>query len=304
MTQVRECCAHHEIGPAQNWRDYLILCKPRVVLLMLFTAWIGMYLASEGTLSFSLCFLALLGIALLSGSAATVNHIVERRTDALMQRTEHRPVATGRVRPQQAWIFAMALGISGFLTLYFGVNTLTALLTLATALGYALCYTLYLKPNTPQNIVLGGLFGAMPPLLGWTALTGSIDPQPLLLVLIIFTWTPAHFWALSVYRYSDYERAEIPMLPITHGIPYTKLYIFLYSVLTVASSLLVFAISLCSWIYLASALVLGAGLIYFSVRLFTAKNPRFPLLTFFYSMIYLFILFLAMAIDHFFLLNG
>ena len=304
MTHLSESYALKEPLYTQNWRDYLILCKPRVVLLMLFTAWIGMYLASQGTLSFSLCFLTLTGIALLSGAAATVNHIVERRTDALMKRTEQRPVATGRVRPKQAWIFALTLGTSGFFILYLGVNTLTALLTLATALGYALCYTLYLKPNTPQNIVLGGLFGAMPPLLGWTALTGSVDPEPLLLVLIIFTWTPAHFWALSVYRYSDYERAEIPMLPITHGIPYTKLYIFLYSVLTVASSLLIFAISLCSWIYLGAALILGAGLIYFAVRLFTAKNPRFPLLTFFYSMIYLFLLFLAMAIDHFFLLNG
>jgi len=287
-----------------SWRDYLILCKPRVVLLMLFTAWIGMYLASEGTISFSLWFLATLGIALLSSSAATINHVLERRTDALMQRTQQRPVATGRIPPHRAWIFAFVTGLLGFFSLYFYVNTITALLTLATAIGYALCYTLYLKPNTPQNIVLGGIFGAMPPLLGWTALRASIDPQPLLLVLIIFAWTPAHFWALSVYRYSDYERASIPMLPVTHGIPYTKLYILLYSILTVASSLLVFAIGLCTWIYLTSALILGAGLLYYAIRLFLKENHRLALITFFYSMIYLFALFLAMAADRYFLVNG
>lgn len=304
MNKMTGCCKHSETEDTQNWRDYLILCKPRVVLLMLFTAWIGMYLASEGTISFSLWFLTTLGIAFLSASAATVNHIVERRTDAMMERTQQRPVASGRVPPRRAWTFALVLGVLGFFILYLYVNTLTAFLTLATALGYALCYTLYLKPNTPQNIVLGGLFGAMPPLLGWTALTGSIDPQPLLLVLIIFVWTPAHFWALSVYRYSDYERASIPMLPVTHGIPYTKLYILLYSILTVASSLLVFAIGLCSWIYLTTALVLGAGLLYYALRLYTKENPRLALVTFFYSMLYLFILFLAMAVDRFFLFNG
>ncbi len=298
------CCKHKQQEASQSWRDYLILCKPRVVLLMLFTAWIGMYLASEGTLSFSLWFFATLGIALLSGSAATVNHVLERRTDALMERTQQRPVASGRIPPQRAWAFALILGVTGFLTLYCGVNTLTALLTLATAVGYALCYTLYLKPNTPQNIVLGGLFGAMPPLLGWTSVTHSVDPQPLLLVLIIFVWTPAHFWALSVYRYSDYERASIPMLPVTHGIPYTKLHILLYSILTVASSLLVFAIGLCSWLYLAVALLLNAGLLYYAIRLFTNQNARLALKTFFYSMLYLFILFLAMAADRFLLFNG
>jgi protoheme IX farnesyltransferase len=304
MKKMTPCSKSTATEGGESLRDYFILCKPRVVLLMLFTAWIGMYLASEGTLSFSLWTLATLGIAFLSGAAATVNHIVERKTDALMERTQQRPVASGRVPPCRAWAFALVLGTLGFVLLYFYVNTLTALLTLATALGYALCYTLYLKPNTPQNIVLGGLFGAMPPLLGWTALTNSIDPQPLLLVLIIFVWTPAHFWALSVYRYHDYERASIPMLPVTHGIPYTKLYILLYSILTVASSLLVFAIGLCSWLYLTTALILGAGLLYFALRLYTKENPRIALLTFFYSMLYLFILFLAMAADRFLFFNG
>lgn len=304
MSKTLGCGKSAETEHAQSWRDYFILCKPRVVLLMLFTAWIGMYLASEGTISFSLWSLATLGIALLSGSAATINHVLERRTDALMERTQQRPVAAGRVPPCHAWAFALTLGCAGFFILYLYVNTLTALLTLGTAVGYALCYTLYLKPNTPQNIVLGGLFGAMPPLLGWTALANSIDPQPLLLVLIIFVWTPAHFWALSVYRYSDYERASIPMLPVTHGIPYTKLYILLYSILTVASSLLVFAIGLCSWIYLTTALLLGAGLLYFAIKLFSKQNPRIALVTFFYSMFYLFILFLAMAADHYLLFNG
>jgi heme o synthase len=289
----------------QSWRDYFILCKPRVVLLMLFTAWIGMYLASEGTIAFGLWFSTTLGIAFLSSSAATVNHIVERRTDAMMERTYHRPVATGRVAPRQAWSFALILGLSGLLILYYFVNPLTAFLTLATAIGYAFCYTIYLKPNTPQNIVLGGIFGAMPPLLGWTAITNAVDPQPLLLVLIIFVWTPAHFWALSVYRYTDYERASIPMLPITHGIPYTKLNILLYSILTVASSAMVFAIGLCGWFYLIVASLLNAGLLYFAIKLCIAKTkPRLSLVTFFYSMIYLFILFLAMACDRYFLING
>lgn len=289
----------------QSWRDYFILCKPRVVLLMIFTAWVGMYLASLGTIEFSLWFLATVGIAFLSGSAATINHIVERRTDALMERTHHRPVATGRVTPNRAWCFALILGLIGFVVLYFYVNTLTAFLTLGTAIGYAICYTLYLKPNTPQNIVLGGIFGAMPPLLGWTAITATIDPQPLLLVLIIFVWTPAHFWTLSVYRYTDYERAAIPMLPITHGIPYTKLNILLYSILTAASSLMVFAIGLCGWFYLTVASILDIGLLYFAIQLcITKAKSRLSLITFFYSMLYLFILFLAMACDRYSLLNG
>ncbi|HVY53056.1 MAG TPA: heme o synthase [Gammaproteobacteria bacterium] len=295
------------VSPAHisGWRDYFILCKPRVVLLMLFTAWIGMYLASQGTLEFSLWALSTIGIAFLSSAAATVNHIVERRTDALMERTNHRPVAAGRVDPKRAWSFAILLSLIGFFILYFYVNTMTAWLTFATAVGYAFCYTLYLKPNTPQNIVLGGIFGAMPPLLGWTAVTGAIDAQPLLLVLIIFAWTPAHFWALSVYRYTDYERAEIPMLPITHGIPYTKLNILLYSVLTVASSLMVFAINMCGWFYLVVASILGTGLLYYAIQLcISDKKPRLALFTFFYSMLYLFILFLAMACDRYLLLNG
>lgn len=304
MRKMNSCCNTLDLENTESWRDYLILCKPRVVLLMLFTAWIGLYLASTGTVTFSLWASATLGIALLSGSAATINHIVERRTDALMQRTRERPIASGRVLPQRAWVFALTLGCAGYFILHFYVNPLTAVLTLATAIGYALCYTLYLKPNTPQNIVLGGLFGAMPPLLGWTAVTDSIDPQPLLLVLLIFVWTPAHFWALSVYRYHDYERASIPMLPVTHGIPYTKLQILLYSILTVASSFLIFAIGLCSWLYLSAALLLNTGLLYFAIKLYKQENPRLALLTFFYSMFYLFLLFLAMAADRFLLFNG
>lgn len=303
MSTTFACSDEAKLNRTQ-WRDYYILCKPRVVLLMIFTAWIGMYLASEGTLEISLFVFATLGIALLSAAAATVNHIVERRTDALMARTEQRPVATGRLSPRQAWSFSLIIGTLGLLILYFGVNTLTTLLTLATAIGYAFCYTLYLKPNTPQNIVLGGIFGAMPPLLGWTAITDQIAAQPLLLVLIIFVWTPAHFWALSVYRFSDYERAAIPMLPVTHGIPHTKLNILLYSILTVASSVMVFAIGLCGWLYLTVAAILGAGLLYYALRLCFNEKPKLALFTFFYSMLYLFILFLAMACDRYLLLNG
>src|SRR3990167_8297673 len=219
-----------------NWRDYFTLCKPRVVLLMLITAMVGMYLATPGHVSWSILLWGNLGIALGASAAAAVNHMVDYRIDAVMRRTQFRPLPDGKLTLKQAGIFALVLGVASMCVLSFAVNGLTAWLTLITLIGYAGIYTLYLKRATPQNIVIGGAAGAAPPLLGWTAVTGHIDPQALLLVLIIFVWTPPHFWALAIQRYKEYQRAEIPMLPVTHGIAFTKKCIFLYTLLLAARS--------------------------------------------------------------------
>ena len=213
------------------WRDYVELCKPRVVMLMLLTVLVGMYLAAPGWVSLSLLGASLLGIGLCAGSAAAINHLVDRRIDAIMARTKKRPVAHGRVSVLQASWFALIMGVLGLTVLTVLVNKLTALLTFITLIGYAGIYTGYLKRATPQNIVIGGLAGAAPPLLGWTAVTNHLDPQALLLVLIIFTWTPPHFWALAIYRHEEYQHAEIPMLPVTHGIEFTKLNVYLYTII-------------------------------------------------------------------------
>src|SRR5665213_691984 len=198
-----------------GWHDYIVLCKPRVVLLMLLTAWAGMYLAATAPIPLSLWFFATAGIALMSGSAATLNHIIDHRVDAIMERTKRRPLVSGKITMRGAWTFAILQGVIGFATLIFFVNTLTAILTLFAAIGYSAVYSLYLKRATSQNIVIGGLSGAMPPLLGWTAVSGQLDPQGWLLVLIIFTWTPPHFWALCIHRLEEYKKTSIPMLPIT-----------------------------------------------------------------------------------------
>lgn len=212
-----------------GFKDYLTLCKPKVVLLMLLTAIVGMFLAAPGWVGTTPLILGSLGIGLCAGAAAAINHLVDRHIDAVMSRTKKRPIAQGKIEPYQALIFALLIGTLGVLVLYLWVNPLTAFLTFATLIGYAGIYTGYLKRATPQNIVIGGLAGAAPPLLGWTAVTGSLAPEALLLVLIIFTWTPPHFWALAIYRYKDYEAANIPMLPVTHGIALTKLHILLYT---------------------------------------------------------------------------
>lgn len=280
-------------------RNYFILCKPRVVLLMLLTAWAGMYLAAVNPIPWSLWVYATLGIALMSGSAATLNHIIDHRLDALMDRTKNRPLAAKKMPLRNAWIFATIQGIIGFIILYVGVNHLCALLTFLAAIGYAGFYSLYLKRATSQNIVIGGLAGAMPPLLGWTAVSGSLDPQGWLLVLIIFTWTPAHFWALCLHRYNEYKQAAIPMLPITHGISYTKLNIVLYSLLTIACSLLPYAIGMSGQLYLITVLLLDVGLIAYALKLqFSVSDNRIALKTFQYSLIYLTGLFLIILLDH------
>lgn len=282
-----------------NWRDYLEMTKPRVVLLMLLCALVGMFLATPGMVPVDTIVLGLLGIALVASSAAVVNHLADAHVDAQMARTQSRPVAMGRVNNRQGMIFSGITGGVGFLILWFFINPLTAWLNLASWVGYGLIYTFYLKRATPQNIVIGGLFGAAPPLFGWTAVTNSVDPGGLLLVLIIFAWTPPHFWALALERKDEYAKVGTPMLPVTHGEAFTRLHIFLYTVILVVASVLPFVIGMSGWLYLAGALALGAGFIYWAVVLMRAKNPKAPMETFRYSILYLGALFLFLLIDHY-----
>lgn len=284
-----------------SWRDYLELCKPRVVALMILTSVIGMLLAVPGMVPLNILILGNLGIALCAGSAAAINHLVDRHVDKKMARTHNRPLATGRVEPLHALIFALVIGAVGMAILLVFVNALTAWLTLASLLGYAVIYTLFLKRATPQNIVIGGLAGAAPPLLGWTAVTGELDPHGLLLVLIIFAWTPPHFWALAVHRRAEYAKADIPMLPVTHGVRYTKIHILLYTLALFAVSLLPYASGMLNWLYLLAAVVLGLGFLYWSLVLLLSKRAGVGMDTFRYSLVYLMALFVIMLIDHYLL---
>ena len=288
-----------ELALRATWRDYLEMCKPRVVVLMLLCAVVGMILATPGAVPLDLALSASLGIALVAGSAAVVNHVADQHIDAKMARTESRPVATGRVTNSQAIMFAAVTGVFGMALLWFLVNPLTAWLNLASWVGYGLIYTLYLKRATPQNIVIGGLFGAAPPLFGWTAVTNSIDPGGLLLVLIIFAWTPPHFWALALERKDEYADVGMPMLPVTHGEAYTRLHILLYTILLVVASVLPFVIVMSGPVYLAGALALGAGFLYWAIVLMRNNNDKAPMETFRYSIVYLGALFLVMLIDHY-----
>lgn len=290
-----------EAKTAPVWRDYWELTKPRVVALMLLTSVIGMLLAVPALVPLDVLILGNLGIALCAGSAATVNHLVDRHIDNKMARTFNRPVAQGRVEPRQALLFALLLGTAGMSVLLGFINALTAWLTLASLLGYALVYTLFLKRATPQNIVIGGLAGAAPPLLGWTAVTGEISGHALLLVLIIFAWTPPHFWALAVHRREEYANAGIPMLPVTHGERYTKLHILLYTLILFAVSLLPYVTRMGGWLYLLGALLLGAGFVYHALRLMWGKSPDAGMDTFRYSIVYLMMLFVVMLLDHYFI---
>ncbi len=286
------------VAPRAAWRDYWELCKPNVVALMLLTSAIGMFMATPGMVSLDVLLLGNLGIALCAGSAAAINHLVDYKADAEMARTHDRPVAQGRIGRSQAIAFVLLLGCSGMCILLVAINPLTAWLTLASLIGYAFIYTMFLKRATPQNIVIGGLAGAAPPLLGWTAVTNSIDGHGLLLVLIIFAWTPPHFWALAIYRRDDYAKVNIPMLPVTHGIEYTKLHVLLYTLLLVAVSLLPFATGLSGVLYLLGAVVLGIGYLYWAIALLRSKDPRVAMDAFKYSIIYLMALFLIMLLDH------
>ncbi len=280
-------------------RDYVELCKPRVVALMLLTVLVGMYLAVPGAVPVSIMATSLLGIALCAGSAAAVNHLVDRHIDRLMARTKKRPLAKGRVAVGHAIWFALMLGVSGIFLLAYFVNILTALLTFITVIGYAGIYTGYLKRATPQNIVIGGLAGAAPPLLGWTAVTNHLDPQALLLVLIIYTWTPPHFWALAIYRLEDYQQADIPMLPVTHGVAYTKLSILLYTILLIVVSILPVAVGMSGWIYFTGSFILGMRFLYWAILLYRSEKAVVAMRTFRFSITYLMLLFVLLLVDHY-----
>jgi protoheme IX farnesyltransferase len=283
------------------WRAYLELCKPKVVLLMLLTTLVGMQLAAPGLVAWPVLCWGLFGIACMGGAAAGINHLLDRQIDALMARTQRRPIAQGKITPRQAVIFVCVLACLGFAVLITQVNAVTAWLTLATLVGYAGVYTVFLKRATPQNIVIGGLAGAVPPLLGWTAVTGFISAESLLLVLIIFIWTPPHFWALAIYRREDYAKVNIPMLPVTHGVPYTKLHILLYTALLFAISLLPFVIGMSHWLYLLGAIVLGGRFLQWAWRLYQSDEPRVALQMFRFSIVYLMLLFMIMLLDHYLL---
>ena len=280
-------------------KNYYELCKPNVVLMMLITALVGSLLASKTLAPLSLIAFAMLGIGLCASSAAAINQIIDRKVDANMNRTENRPIPQGEVSPINASIFALVLGTLGAFILVVYVNALTALLTLASLIGYAFVYTVYLKRATPQNIVIGGLAGAAPPLLGWTAVTNSIDPNSLLLVLIIFAWTPPHFWALAIHRKDDYAKENIPMLPVTHGVQFTKLQIILYTIILILVSLLPFVVMMSGILYFISALILGVIFLYYAVRLYFEEDNASAFPTFVYSIYYIFLIFAALLIDHF-----
>ena len=281
-----------------RWSDFLELTKPRVVALMLLTALIGMCMAVPGLVPWEPLVYGNLGIGLCAGAAAAINHVVDERIDQEMSRTTNRPVAQGRVSQTEALVFAALLAISGAVLLAVTINVLTAVLTVASLVGYAFIYTMFLKRATPQNIVIGGLAGAAPPLLGWTAVTGEIHGHGLLLVLIIFAWTPPHFWALAIHRKEEYAAVGIPMLPVTHGNRFTALHILLYTILMFLITLLPFATFLSGWIYAVSAVILGAGFLYWSIEILREKNPKAPMETFKYSINYLLLLFIAMLADH------
>ncbi|CAI8956816.1 MULTISPECIES: heme o synthase [Pseudomonas] len=286
-----------------GWRDYLELTKPKVVVLMLITSLVGMFLATRAGVPWTILLFGNLGIACCAGGAAVVNHVVDRRIDALMARTHKRPIAEGRVTPAAALTFALLLATLGMALLLVFTNALTAWLTLASLLGYAVIYTGFLKRATPQNIVIGGLAGAAPPLLGWVAISGHISAEPLLLVLIIFAWTPPHFWALAIHRKEEYAKADIPMLPVTHGEHYTKVHILLYTLVLLAVSLLPYAIHMSGPLYLACALALGGRFLQWAWVLYRGSRPHAAIKTFKYSIWYLLLLFIALLVDHYLLLN-
>jgi len=282
-----------------KWREYYELCKPKVVILIIFTAVVGMLLAVPGALPLGKVIYATLGIGLAAASGAAINQLVEQRIDALMARTRNRPLPQGELKTRNALIFALALCAISMVILVYKVNMLTALLTFISLIGYAVIYTMFLKPATPQNIVLGGAAGAAPPLLGWVAMTGEVSSEALLLFLIIFIWTPPHFWALAIRRREEYASVGIPMLPVTHGVPFTKLQILLYTILLLAVSLLPFIIHMSGVIYLAGAIALGIGFVWQAFVLYRSDTDDHAMKTFGYSIFYLSLLFGFLLLDHY-----
>ena len=282
-----------------TWKNYYTLCKPNVVAEMLFTAVVGMLLAVPGMPPVEPFIFGTIGIALAASSAAAVNHFIDRNADAQMARTEKRPLPTGELTTTNVITFALVLGVSSMLILILLVNTLTAVLTFLSLFGYAIVYTLYLKRATPQNIVIGGIFGATPPLLGWCAMTNEVHPYALLLALIVFVWTPPHFWALAIARREEYAKVNIPMLPVTHGPEFTRLQILLYTILLMIVTLLPYLTGMSGLIYLVSAVLLGLGFIYYAVLMMRKKDNKTAMKTFVYSIVYITLLFAALLIDHY-----
>ncbi len=279
--------------------DYYELTKPKVVMLLVFTAVVGMFLAVPGMVPWQPLLFGSLGIALASASAAAINQVVDQKVDEAMARTKNRPLPQQSMPVKNALIFALGLGAIGLGILWFLVNELTAWLTFASLIGYAIIYTMYLKRATPQNIVIGGAAGAAPPVLGWTAVTNSVDPHSLLLFLIIFVWTPPHFWALAIYRKDEYAKVEIPMLPVTHGVKFTRLHVLLYTILLLVASVLPFATRMSGVFYLGGALALGLGFLYYAILLMKSEDSMVAMKTFGYSILYLMGLFTFLLIDHY-----
>jgi protoheme IX farnesyltransferase len=294
--------ANTEVSPDINWRDYFELTKPRVVTLIVFTAIVGMFVSVPGWPGWSALIFGTLGIGLASSSAAVFNHVLDARIDVQMMRTRGRPLPQGKLTERAALIFAGALCVVSMLILWSLVNPLTAVLTFFSLIGYALIYTAWLKRATPQNIVIGGAAGAAPPVLGWTAVTNEIHSGALLLFLIIFVWTPPHFWALAIARKEEYAKVDIPMLPVTHGDAYTRLHVLLYTILLVLVTILPYLIGVSGLIYLLAAILLDARFLYYAIRMYRdANNPLLPMQTFKFSITYLGLLFAAILVDHYLL---
>lgn len=289
-------------GTKADLNSFFALCKPRVTALIVFTAIIGMFLATPGMVPIQILLAATIGIAMASGAAAAFNHLIEQKIDAKMARTRGRPLPTGQINSQQTIIFATVMAVLGLGILYYFVNTLTMWLTFATFIGYAVIYTVFLKPATPLNIVIGGLSGAMPPALGWAAVTGTVSAEAWILVLIIFAWTPPHFWALALYRREEYAKSGLPMLPVTHGEMYTRLHILLYTVILVAVTLIPFALRMSGIIYLVSIVLLDIVFMAYAIKLYRTYSDALAKSTFKYSILYLMLLFLALVIDHYLLI--
>jgi protoheme IX farnesyltransferase len=282
-----------------HWREYYELTKPGVVKLLVFTAVAGMLLATPGMVPLDILLFGTIGIGLASASAAAINHVLDRRIDAQMARTSGRPLPTGRLGPRAAITFAITLGVISMLVLWVFVNPLTALLTFCSLIGYAVVYTVYLKRATSQNIVIGGAAGAAPPLLGWVAVTNEVGVGALLLFLIVFLWTPPHFWALAIARKDEYAKAGIPMLPVTHGVELTRRFILYYTILLVLISVLPFFIGMSGVLYLFGAITLGGGFLYYALALRYTRRSDLPMKTFAYSITYLMALFAFLMVDHY-----
>lgn len=301
MSESSIASSSNDASASASWRDYYEITKPRVVALLVLTALVGMCLSVPGVIPWQVLIPSMVGIGFLSSAAAAINHIVDERIDSEMGRTHNRPLPNGRLSARNAAIFSMLLAVSGFAILYSFVNALTAWLTFSGLVGYSFIYTMYLKRATPQNITIGGLAGAIPPLLGWTAMTNEIHPNALLLVLLIFTWTPPHFWALAIHRKDDYAKVNIPMLPVTHGINFTKTQILLYTVLLFIVSLLPYLVQMSNWLYLVGAVVLNVIFFAYAWKLKFNADENTAMDTFKFSIIHLMALFIILLLDHYLL---